>query len=60
MNDFFFDDLVKKHTKIPKHLFEFKQCEIDFDKENIAKLLSQINLIMKSGIRTKNITLENN
>ena len=60
MNDSFFDDLVKKDTNIPKHLFEFNQCEIDFDKENIAKLLSQINLIMKSGIRTKNITLENN
>ena len=38
----FFDDLKKKDAKIPKHLFEFKQCEIDFDKDNIQKLLSQI------------------
>jgi len=38
----YFDDLKKKDVKIPKHLFEFKQCEIDFDKENIQKLLSQI------------------
>ena len=38
----YFDDLKKKNVKIPKHLFEFKQCEIDFDKENIQKLLSQI------------------
>ena len=38
----YFDDLKKKDAKIPKHLFEFKQCEIDFDKENIQKLLSQI------------------
>ena len=38
----YFDDLKKKNAKIPKHLFEFMQCEIDFDKENIKKLLSQI------------------
>ena len=42
LNHPFFDDLKKKGAKIPKHLFEFKQCEIDFDKENIEKLLSQI------------------
>ena len=38
----YFDDLKKKGAKIPKHLFEFKQCEINFDKENIQKLLSQV------------------
>jgi glycogen synthase kinase 3 beta len=38
----YFDDLKKKGTKIPNHLFEFKQCEINFDKENIQKLLSQV------------------
>ena len=38
----YFDDLKTKDAKIPKHLFEFKQCEINFDKENIEKLLSQI------------------
>ena len=38
----YFNDLKKKDAKIPKHLFVFKQCEIDFDKENIEKLLSQV------------------
>ena len=38
----FFDELKNGDIQIPKHLFEFKQCEIDFDKENIDKLLSQI------------------
>ena len=38
----YFDDLKNKDAKIPNHLFIFKQCEIDFDKENIAKLLEQI------------------
>ena len=38
----YFDDLKKKGAKIPNHLFEFKQCEINFDKENIQKLLSQV------------------
>ena len=38
----YFDELKEKEAKIPKHLFEFKKCEIDFDKENIEKLLSQI------------------
>ena len=42
LNRPFFDDLKKKDAKIPKHLFEFKQCEINYDKENIQKLLSQI------------------
>ena len=38
----YFNDLKKKGAKIPKHLFEFKECEIEFDKDNIEKLLSQI------------------
>ena len=44
----YFDELKQKDVKLPdnkslpKHLFEFKQCEIDFDKESIQKLLSQI------------------
>jgi len=38
----YFDDLKNKDAKIPNHLFIFKQCEIDYDKENIAKLLEQI------------------
>ena len=38
----YFDDLKNKDAKIPNHLFVFKQCEIDFDKENITKLLEQI------------------
>ena len=38
----YFDDLKNKDAKIPNHLFVFKQCEIDFDKENIDKILEQI------------------
>ena len=38
----YFDELKEKDAKVPKHLFEFKKCEIEFDKENIEKLLSQI------------------
>ena len=38
----YFDDLKNKDAKIPNHLFIFKQCEIDFDKENIDKILKQI------------------
>ena len=44
----YFDDLKKKNVilpdnkKLPKHLFEFKECEINFDKDSIQKLLSQI------------------
>ena len=38
----FFDELKNGDIQIPKHLFEFKQCEIDFDRENIEKLISQI------------------
>ena len=42
LNHPYFDELKKPGIKIPKHLFDFKKCEIDFDKENIEKLLSQI------------------
>ena len=44
----YFDELKQKEVKLPenkslpKHLFQFKQCEIDFDKESIMKLNSQI------------------
>jgi glycogen synthase kinase 3 beta len=44
----YFDELKQKVVKLPenkslpKHLFEFKQCEIDFDKESITKLCEQI------------------
>ena len=36
------DVILPNNKSLPKHLFVFKQCEIDFDKESIAKLLSQI------------------
>ena len=44
----YFDELKQKEVnlpdnkKLPKHLFEFKECEINFDKDSIQKLLSQI------------------
>ena len=44
----YFDELKQKEVKLPenkslpKHLFQFKQCEIDFDKESIMKLNAQI------------------
>ena len=44
----YFDELKQKVVKLPenkslpKHLFEFKQCEIDFDKESITKICEQI------------------
>jgi glycogen synthase kinase 3 beta len=44
----YFNELKQKEVvlpdnkKIPKHLFEFKECEIAFDKESIDKILSQI------------------
>ena len=44
----YFDALKQKEVilpdnkKIPKHLFEFKECEINFDKESIQKILSQV------------------
>jgi len=42
LNHPYFNELTKKDAKIPKHLFEFKKCEIDFDKDNIEKLLSKV------------------
>lgn len=45
----FFDELKKKDVQLPEnkqlptHLFEFKQCEIDFDKESINRIMEQIN-----------------
>ena len=44
----YFDELKDKNlilpngTKIPSHIFEFEKCEMDFDKENINKFLSQV------------------
>ena len=44
----YFDELKQKDVKLPEdkklpsHLFEFKDCEINFDKESIQKLLSQV------------------
>ena len=44
----YFDELKKKETKlikekiIPKHLFEFQECEINFDKEDIENIISQV------------------
>jgi serine/threonine protein kinase len=44
----FFNELKLSKTKLPNsknlptHLFEFKKCEIEYDKESISKLISQI------------------
>ena len=44
----YFDELKQKdvklpdNKKLPSHLFEFKECEINFDKESIQKILSQV------------------
>ena len=44
----YFDELKKKdvvlpdNKKLPSHLFKFKECEINFDKDSIQKLISQI------------------
>ena len=44
----FFNELKKKEVilpdnkKLPTHLFQFKECEIKFDKESIDIILSQI------------------
>ena len=44
----YFDELKQKDVKLPEdkklpsHLFEFKDCEMNFDKESIQKLLSQV------------------
>ena len=40
----FFDEIKKPDVKVPKHMFEFKKCEILFDKENINKILSQVGI----------------
>ena len=37
----FFNDLKNTNVKIPKHLFEFKACEILYDKKNIQTLISK-------------------
>ena len=44
----YFDELKQKdvklpdNKKLPSHLFEFKECEINFDKDSIQKLIAQI------------------
>ena len=44
----FFNDIKKKNVTLPEnktlppHLFQFKQCEIDFDKESIDIIMTQI------------------
>ena len=44
----FFNELKLSKTKLPNsknlptHLFEFKKCEIEYDKESISKLISQV------------------
>ena len=44
----YFDDLRQNDIKLPNgkplpsHIFKFKQCEIDFDKESIEFLLTQL------------------
>ena len=44
----YFDDLRNSDVtlphgkKLPKHIFEFEQCEIDYDKDSIEFILSQI------------------
>ena len=48
LNHPFFDDMKKKDFKlpngnsVPKHIFQFKECEIQYDKENINKILKAI------------------
>ena len=42
LNHPYFDDLTKKGAKIPEHLFVFKECEMNFDKANIEKLLAKV------------------
>ena len=44
----YFDELrngdveLPNGKELPKHLFEFQQCEIDYDKDSIEFILSQI------------------
>ena len=48
LNHPFFDDMKKKDFKlpngnsVPKHIFQFKECEIQYDKENINKILKEV------------------
>ena len=42
LNHPYFDDLTKKGAKIPEHLFVFKECEMNFDKAHIEKLLAKV------------------
>ena len=48
LNHPFFDDMKKKDFKLPngkglpKHIFQFKECEIQYDKENINKLIKDV------------------
>ena len=37
----FFDELKTTNEKLPKHLFQFKNCEILFDKESIQKIITK-------------------
>ena len=37
----FFNDIKNTSVKIPKHLFEFKPCEILYDKQNIQTIISK-------------------
>ena len=34
--------MLPNNKKLPEHLFQFKQCEILFDKDSIDKILAQI------------------
>ena len=36
------DIMLPNNKKLPEHLFQFKQCEILFDKDSIDKILAQI------------------
>ena len=36
------DVILPDNKKLPTHLFQFKECEIKFDKESIDIILSQI------------------
>ena len=48
LNHPFFEEMKKKDFKlpngnsVPKHIFQFKECEIQYDKENINKLLKEV------------------
>ena len=48
LNHPFFEEMKKKDFKlpngnsVPKHIFQFKECEIQYDKENINKILKEV------------------